>query len=102
MEEDVEWTADDILDQATEVFTKTKDVGGDDEYLSNDAEVQTWFHKVEHFLDHVNTVSKGLVDKLSDFLSLDEMMQLFKGCSLKTHMMRNKPTKMSLQFWTIS
>ncbi len=64
MEEGVECTADDIPDQATEAFTDTNDVGGDDEYPSNDAEVQTWFHKVENFLDHVNTVSKGLVDKL--------------------------------------
>ena len=102
MEEDVEWTADDIPDRATETFTESKDVGCDDEYLSSDAEVQTWFHKVEHFLDHVNTVSKGLVDKLSDFLSLDEMMKLFKGRSSQTHMMKNKPIKKGFKFWAIA
>ncbi len=102
MNKDVEWTAGDIPDQATEAFTETKHVGGDDEYLSNDMEVWTWFHKVENFLEHVNTVLKGLVDKLNDFLSLDEMMKLFKVCSSQTHIMKNKPIKKGFKFWAIS
>ncbi len=84
------------------MFTETKDVGGDNEYLSNDVEVQTLLHKFAHFLDHTNTVSKGLVDKLSYFLSLDGMMKLFKGCSSQMHMMKNKPIKKVFKFWAIS
>ncbi len=94
MGEDIEGAADDISDQAPVAFTETKDVGRDNEYLSNYAEVKTWFHKVENFLDHTNSVSTGLVDKLSDFLSL--------GCSSQMHMMKNKSIKKGFKFLAIS
>ncbi len=102
MKENVEWPVDNIPHQTTEAFTETKDMEGDNEYLSNDTEVQTWFHKVKLFLEHMNTVAECLFDKLSDFLSLDGMMKLFKGRSSQTHMMKNKPIKNGFKFCVIS
>ncbi len=75
---------------------------GDDDYLSNDTEVQTWFNKIDNFVEHVNTVLKGLLDKLSDFLSLDEIVKVFKGCSSQTHMMKNTSIKKCFKFLAIS
>ncbi len=69
MEKDVEGTVDDIPDWATETFTETK-MQGDKEHPINNTGVQTWFNKVDPFLLHVKTISKGLVDKCSNTLFL--------------------------------
>ncbi len=39
---------------------------------------------------------------MSDFLSIDKMMKLFKGWSSQTHMMKNKPIKEGFKVWTVS
>ncbi len=70
--------------------------------LNAESKVQTLFHMVYYFLQHVNTVAKGLVDKLNYFHSLDEIIKLFKHCSSQMHKMKNKPIKKVFKFWAIS
>ena len=59
-----------------------------------------WYHKVENWVDHINTVSQHFV-KPGSIVSLDEMMRLFKGRSIQTYMMRNKPIKKGFKFWAV-
>ncbi len=100
MEEDEDVGGTDIPDCASETFAnRTNDNEND---VANDDEVQSWYHKVEDFLDHVNKMSQKLVNKLRDFLSLDKMMKLFKGWSSQMHMMKNKPIKKGFKFWVVS
>ncbi len=100
MEEDIDVGGTDIPDRASEIFANGTDDNEND--VANDDEVQSWYHKVEDFLDHVNKTSQKLVNKSSDFLSLNEMMKLFKGWSTQTHMMKNKPIKKGFKFWANS
>ncbi len=57
---------------------------------------------MEEVLDHANKTSPKLVEKLSDFVSLDKMMKLLKGRCSQTHMMKNKPIKKGFTFLAIS
>ncbi len=91
MEEDVDVGGTDIPDQASAKFANGTDDNNND--VADDNDVQSWYHKVQEFLDHVNKTSQNLVKKLSDFLSVNKMMKLFKGRSSQTHMIKNKPIK---------
>ncbi len=100
MEEDVDVGGTDIPDQASATFANGTD--DDDNDGADNDDVQSWYHKVEDFLDHVNKTSQKLVKKLSDFLSINKMMKLFKGWSSQTLMMKNKPIKKGFKFWAVS
>ena len=64
--------------------------------------VQFWYDKVSEWIKFVNDQSKGIVDKLSEILSINEMMKLFKGCHNQTHIMKQKPIKKWFKFWACS
>ncbi len=48
VKEDAERSSNDIPNWVLKAFTEIKDRVGDDESLSDNAEIQTWFHKVKN------------------------------------------------------
>lgn len=55
--------------------------------------------EVGYLINHLRTVSLSLIYVLGTFLSLDEMMIRFFGCSIETHRMKNKPIKEGFNFF---
>jgi len=65
------------------------------------ADLPEWLSKVKLLVNHTNSVSKLHCKHPGVYLSIDEMMKLFKGRSLMTHRMRNKPIKEGYKFFAI-
>lgn len=73
----------------------------DEEIEPVSPEQQPWYSKVKPLLDHVNQLSKRLCRHPGFALSVDEMMRKFKGRSMQTHRMKNKPIKEGYKFFAI-
>jgi len=54
---------------------------------------------VKDSLDHVNDRLQAIVVELSDILSIDKVMKLFKGRHAQTVVMKNKPIENGFKFW---
>lgn len=61
-----------------------------------------WYKKAALFLDHVSAMSKRICKFPGSRLSIDEMMKRFKGRSLATVRMKNKPIKEGYKFFAIA
>ncbi len=102
----------DVYNRASEEFAQNTIADEDDDVEveeENNAEglapeiiVSVWYDKVEEWIEFVNENSKKIVDDLSDILSIDEMMKLFKGRHHQTHVMKQKPIKKGFKFWACS
>ncbi len=47
--------------------------------------VEVWYEKVSEWIDFVNQQAQDIVNELSNLLSINEMIKLFKGCHSQTH-----------------
>jgi hypothetical protein len=76
----------------------------DDSFRDDDVEPvdERWYAKAAPRIDHVNKTSQQITKWLGDTLSIDEMMKLFKGRSIQTFRMKNKPVKQGFKFWAIA
>ena len=54
---------------------------------------RSWYRKIAYLLQHVLKVSKNICSRLSTHVSIDEMMDRFKGRPTQTHRIKNKPIK---------
>ncbi len=61
-----------------------------------------WFGKAAKRIDHVRNLSQKFVQQPALFLALDEMMVRFKGRSVETHRMTNKPVNVGFKLFSLA
>ena len=72
-----------------------------EEISENDKQKSVWFDKILLLVENVRKVSLELILSLGNILSLDEMMIRFRGRSIETHRIKNKPIGERYKFFVL-
>ena len=80
---------------------ESDDQDSDDSFMFNVTE-NVWFSKVSPLVDHVRSTSLKVIACHSKWLSLDEQMVRFRGRSIETYRMKNKPIGEGYKFFVLS
>ena len=92
---------EDDLDVEVQVGEDDEDNEDEEEPEARTVDEDAWYAKVKPLIDKVLEISRRLCKYPGTKLSIDEMMNLFKGRSIQTYRMQSKPIKEGYKFFAL-